>query len=26
VAGFIAPQQFEKTRLQVDDFAAGGSQ
>jgi len=26
VAGFIAPQQFEATRLQADDFGAGGSE
>ena len=26
VAGFIAPQQLEKNRLQVDDFGAGTSQ
>jgi hypothetical protein len=26
VGGYFAPQQFEATRLQVDDFEAGGSQ
>jgi hypothetical protein len=26
IAGFIAPQNFEATRSQVDDFGAGGSQ
>jgi hypothetical protein len=26
IAGFLAPQQLETTRLQVDDYAQGGSQ